>query len=54
MKYIKLIQTKTSKKGKDIFMPIRIALTGKEKGPELKYLIPLLSREHILKKLGNE
>ena len=52
--WIKLIQTKTSKKGKDIFMPIRIALTGKEKGPELKYLIPLLSREHILKKLGNE
>ena len=51
--WIQLIQTKTSKKGKEIFMPIRLALTGKEKGPELKYLIPLLSRKHILKKLGN-
>ena len=33
-------------------MPLRLALTGKEKGPELKKLIPLLTREQILKKLG--
>jgi glutamyl/glutaminyl-tRNA synthetase len=33
-------------------MPIRLALTGREKGPELKYLLPLLTKEHILKKLG--
>ena len=47
-----LIKNKTGKKGKDLFMPIRLALTGREKGPELKYLLPLLTREHILKKLG--
>ena len=47
-----LIKQKTGKKGKDLFMPLRKALTGKEKGPELKYLLPLLSKEHILKKLG--
>ena len=47
-----LIKNKTGKKGKDLFMPIRIALTGKEKGPELKYLLPLLTKKHILKKLG--
>ncbi|MDC0057393.1 glutamate--tRNA ligase [Alphaproteobacteria bacterium] len=47
-----LIKDKTGKKGKELFMPLRIALTGREKGPELKYLLPLLSREHILKKLG--
>ena len=50
--WIKLIKNKTGKGGKDLFLPIRIALTGKEIGPELKYLIPLLSKEHILKKLG--
>ena len=47
-----LIKNKTGKKGKDLFMPIRFALTGREKGPELKYLLPLLTKEHILKKLG--
>ena len=48
-----LIKNKTGKKGKDLFKPIRFALTGREKGPELKYLLPLLTKEHILKKLGN-
>ena len=47
-----LIKQKTGKKGKELFMPLRKALTGKEKGPELKYLLPLLSKDHILKKLG--
>ena len=47
-----LIKTKTGKIGKDLFKPIRLALTGKEKGPELKYLLPLLTKEHVLKKLG--
>jgi len=47
-----LIKNKTGKKGKELFMPIRLALTGREKGPELKYLLPLLTKKHILKKLG--
>ena len=33
-------------------MPLRLALTGKEKGPELKYLLPLLKKENILKKFN--
>ncbi len=48
-----LIKNKTGKKGKELFQPIRFALTGRDKGPELKYLLPLLTKEHILKKLGN-
>ena len=47
-----LIKEKTGKKGKDLFMPLRVALTGKEKGPELKYLMPLLSKDLILRKFG--
>ena len=48
-----LIKNQTGKKGKELFMPIRFALTGRNKGPELKYLLPLLTKKHILKKLGN-
>ena len=33
-------------------MPLRIALTGRDKGPELKYLLPLLNRDLILKKFN--
>jgi len=47
-----LIKEKTGLKGKDLFMPLRKALTGKEKGPELKYLLPLLTKENILKKFN--
>ena len=47
-----LIKNKTGRKGKDLFKPIRLALTGREKGPELKYLIPILTKKNILKKLG--
>ena len=46
------ISNNTGKKGKDLYMPLRIALTGKEKGPELKYLLPLLTEDYILKKFG--
>ncbi len=50
--WIALIKQNSNKKGKEIFIPLRIALTGKNSGPELKYLLPLLSREIILKKFG--
>jgi len=46
------ISKKTGKKGKDLFMPLRMALTGKAKGPELKFLLPLLTKNNIMKKLG--
>ena len=47
-----LIKNKTGLKGKELFMPLRIALTGMNKGPELKYLLPLLNKKIILKKFG--
>ena len=50
--WISLIKNKTGLKGKDLFMPLRKALTGREKGPELKYLIPLLTKENIIKKFN--
>jgi glutamyl-tRNA synthetase len=40
------------RKGKELFMPIRLALSGKEHGPELKLLVNLIKREEILKRLA--
>jgi glutamyl-tRNA synthetase/nondiscriminating glutamyl-tRNA synthetase len=37
----KEVQEETGKKGKELFHPIRIALTGAESGPELEKLIPV-------------
>ena len=49
--WTKKIATNSGKKGKDLFMPLRLALTGKSSGPELKNLLPLLSREEIIARL---
>ncbi|MHB2265153.1 glutamate--tRNA ligase [Aliihoeflea sp. PC F10.4] len=38
----------TGRKGKGLFMPLRLALTGRESGPELASLLPLLGREETL------
>lgn len=52
--WINAVKEKTGKKGKELFMPIRIALTGMEHGPELPVLLPLLGpdkvKERLLKK----
>lgn len=49
--WTKSIATASGRKGKELFMPLRLALTGKTSGPELKNLLPLLSRAEILKRL---
>lgn len=41
----KSVQKITKLKGKDVFMPIRIALTGNQHGQELAVVIPLLGAE---------
>jgi glutamyl-tRNA synthetase, bacterial family len=38
-------------KGKLVYMPVRVALTGQMHGPELYDIIPLLGRENVLKRL---
>jgi glutamyl-tRNA synthetase len=42
------IRKETNRKGKALFMPLRLALTGLESGPELADLLPLLGREGTL------
>ena len=50
--WTKSINAKTGLKGKDLYMPLRLILTGKEKGPELKNLLPLLDKQTLLRKFG--
>jgi len=40
--WLAAIKSSTERKGKELFMPIRKALTGLEHGPELKKILPLL------------
>lgn len=42
---------KTSKKGKDLYMPIRLSLTGKEHGVELYNIVNILGKLETIKRL---
>lgn len=48
------VKAATGAKGKALFMPLRLALTGKEHGPELAALLPIMGRTRIEKRLGGE
>jgi glutamyl-tRNA synthetase len=45
------VKQATGIKGKALFQPLRLALTGREHGPELKLLLPLVGRERALARL---
>jgi len=48
------IKDQTGRKGKDLFMPLRLALTGMDHGPEMKALLPLIGQEKAIKRLAGE
>ena len=39
------LKAASGRKGRALFHPLRLALTGREDGPELKLLLPLIGRE---------
>ncbi len=41
----------TSRRGRDLYMPLRLALTAREKGPEMKNLILLLGYDRVRARL---
>ena len=49
--WISRLKEKTQKKGKELFMPIRLALTGKTNGPELNKLILLMGYNKVMERL---
>ncbi len=46
------VKEKTGAKGRALFHPLRLALTGRESGPELKLLLPFIGRTRALERLG--
>lgn len=50
---IKAVQKETGIKGKNLFMPIRIAVSGEMHGPELPNTIYLLGREKSIEHIEN-
>ncbi len=46
------VKAQTGRKGKTLFHPLRLALTGRENGPELAALLPLIGRARALDRLG--
>ncbi len=51
--FMKAIQKETGIKGKNLFMPVRVALTGSAHGPELVNVLFLLGKEKIIKRANN-
>ena len=51
--FTKAVADKTGAKGKSLFMPLRLALTGRERGPEMAAVFPLIGAKRArLRLLG--
>jgi glutamyl-tRNA synthetase len=48
------VKQATGAKGKALFAPLRLALTGREHGPELKLLLPLIGRARAMARLEGQ
>ena len=46
------VKAATGRKGRDLFHPLRLALTGQAQGPELAALLPLIGRPKALARLS--
>lgn len=52
--WTKAVGASTGLKGKALFQPLRRALTGRDHGPEMQNLLPLIGRERALARLAGE
>jgi len=48
------VKAETGRKGKTLFMPLRLALTGQPRGPEMAVMLPLIGRETARRRLRGE
>ena len=46
------VRTDTGRKGRSLFHPLRLALTGRDAGPDLKSLLPLIGRARASARIG--
>jgi len=52
--WTKAVSAQTGAKGRGLFHPLRLALTGLEHGPELKKLLPLIGRDKCVARLKGQ
>ncbi len=52
--WIAALKRDTGRKGKALFHPLRLALTGRDHGPELRVLLPLIGRDRAIRRLRGE
>ncbi|MFH3480635.1 glutamate--tRNA ligase [Xanthobacter variabilis] len=52
--WIKSVKAQSGRAGKALFHPIRRALTGRDTGPELASLLPLMGRERVAARLNGQ
>lgn len=50
--FMKTIQKSTGIKGKNLFMPTRVAITGSEHGPEMVNILCLLGKDKVIKRVN--
>ena len=46
-----VLKEASGRKGKELFQPLRQALTGRDHGPEMAVLLPLIGRDEALARL---
>ncbi|UYH51560.1 glutamate--tRNA ligase [Candidatus Kirkpatrickella diaphorinae] len=49
--WVSALKAASGRAGKSLFMPLRLALTGEENGPELKAILPFIGREKTVRRL---
>nr|WP_276569886.1 hypothetical protein [Rhodothalassium salexigens] len=52
--WTKALKDASGRKGKQLFMPLRKALTGQGHGPDMGALLPLIGRDKALARLAGE
>ena len=45
------VKSATGKKGRELFHPLRVALTGRESGPEMAGLVRRMGKERAIRRL---
>ncbi|MEM1371621.1 MAG: glutamate--tRNA ligase [Pseudomonadota bacterium] len=48
------LKEQTGRKGRKLFHPLRLALTGQNAGPEMQLLLPLIGHERAVRRLNGE
>ena len=49
-----LLMKESGRKGKDLFKPLRLCLTGQNNGPEMANLVLTMGRQKIVERLNNK